>query len=149
MGVVLNNSPMVTDNVTDDILVKSSDGSINKTSKAAIIAEASGGQDWQSVMNNGSTANVNTDIEIKRSGDEPSTITLTDGLADVTVGENKITVRDDGTSNIRMTHGAEETLSELILMAHRKQSVFISATLNTTMQPIVIIILLTQLMRRK
>lgn len=51
--MILNLNAPATDDITDDILVKSENGDIAKTSKAALIAAAGGNQNLQQVTNNG------------------------------------------------------------------------------------------------
>lgn len=85
--MILNlNAPPV-DNETDDILVKSANGDMGTTSKAAIIA-AGRTQDLQSVLENGSEGSVSTDITLTHgTGTGRASMGLSDGNAMLEAGE--------------------------------------------------------------
>lgn len=84
---IINLNSVATDNTTDEILVRASNGDIRKVSKASIIA-AGGAQDLQSVLDNGSEGYVDTDITLTHSsGVNRASMGLSDGNAMLEAGE--------------------------------------------------------------
>lgn len=84
---IINLNSVATDNTTDEILVRASNGDIRKVSKASIIA-AGGAQDLQSVLENGSEGYVDTDITLTHSsGINRASMGLSDGNAMLEAGE--------------------------------------------------------------
>lgn len=100
----LNLAAPITDNATDDILVLSSNGDVNKTSKAALIAEAGGDQNLQEVLEVGSTGTVGTDISINRTVSGGTVeVTLTGTEARIKTPKRGLVANDTGEGELYLT----------------------------------------------